>query len=64
MTEADLLAIQKQAAKAEAARKKEIRRQVRLAVQVGRKLPYRLDTLLEAGVGIAAIRKIYRNGNG
>lgn len=64
MTETDLLAIQKQAAKAEAARKKEVRRQVRLAVQLGRKLPYRLDTLLEAGVRVAAIRKVYRNGSG
>lgn len=45
------------------ARRKEVRRQVRLAMESGRTLPYSLATLLEAKVGVAAIRKVYRNEN-
>lgn len=41
--------------------RKECRRQVRLAVQQGRTLPYSLSTLIDAGVGVVAIRKVYRN---
>lgn len=44
-------------------RKKEVRRQVRVAVLAGRTLPYSMATLLEANVGVAAIRKVYRKGN-
>lgn len=29
----------------------------------GRTLPYSMATLLEANVGVAAIRKVYRKGN-
>lgn len=45
-------------------RRKEVRRQVRVAVLAGRTLPYSLNTLLEAKVGTATIRKVYRKENG
>lgn len=45
-------------------RRKEVRRQVRVAVLAGRTLPYSLNTLLESKVGLSTIRKVYRKENG
>jgi sigma54-dependent transcription regulator len=42
-------------------RVKEVRRQVKIAIIAGRRLGYSLDTLLDAGIGIDRIRKVYRN---
>lgn len=42
--------------------RKECRRQVKLALLTGRTVPYSLATLLDAGIGVVAIRKVYRNG--
>jgi hypothetical protein len=61
VTEADLAAIRKQDKRAAVARKKEMRRQVRLAILLGRTVPYSLGTLIDLGIGVAAIRKAYRN---
>lgn len=55
---------EKQLKRQVAARKKEVRRQVRVAVLAGRTLAYSMATLLEANVGVAAIRKVHRKGNG
>jgi hypothetical protein len=36
------------------------RRQVKLALLTGRTVPYSLSTLLDAGIGVTTIRKVYR----
>ena len=37
-----------------------VRRAVRIAVQAGVTVPFSLETLIEAGVGVGTIRKVYR----
>jgi hypothetical protein len=41
-------------------RRKKVKRDVRLAVKLGTKVPYSLDTLLEHGIGINTIYKVIR----
>lgn len=42
-------------------RRKEMRRHVRRAAKYGGTVPYSLQTLLEIGIGVGTIRKVYRN---
>lgn len=44
--------------------RKEVKRQVALAVKSGGTVPFSLRALIEAGVSAATIRKVYRAGNG
>lgn len=43
------------------AARKEVRRQIRLAYDAGRTVPYDLRTLVEAGVSLKVVRAVYRN---
>lgn len=60
ITQEDHEAAKRQALKQAADAKKEVRRKVRLAAQCGGTVPYSLDTMLSAGVGVALIRKVSR----
>ena len=40
--------------------KREIKRQIRLAYELGRTVPYSLSTLIDSGVSVNVIRKVYR----
>lgn len=41
--------------------KREVKRQIRLAYKTGRTVPYSLSTLIDSGVSLQVIRKVYRN---
>ena len=59
-TEKDYKARIKQYEKEKVERRREVKRQVKNAIIAGRTLPYSLDTLLDAGIGIQRIRKVWR----
>ena len=59
-TEKDYKARVRQYEKEKIERRREVKRRVKNAIIAGRTLPYSLDTLLDAGIGIQRIRKVWR----